>query len=238
MKIAILSDIHGFSIALRDVLDDIESVPGVERIIAAGDLCETGPDPAGVLEMLDDRAVELIQGNTDRDLANGERTSDAARWTMNQLGGDGLAFLRQLPFDLRISPPGGRPLDDDLLVVHANPFDEDRHIPPWASDRELRELIGDTPASVIAFGHLHIAYQRTFDGVQLLDVSAVGNPKDDDLRSKWGLCTWDEVTRTWTTELRYVRYPLDETIAQIEESGMPKPSKVIRKLVHASYREL
>jgi hypothetical protein len=120
--------------------------------------------------------------------------------------------LANLPFARRVAPPGGRQLDDDVLVVHANPFDEDRQIPPWASERDLRQLIGDTRASVIAFGHVHIAYQREFNGIKLIDVSAVGNPKDDDLRSKWGLCRWVEATREWTTELRYVEYPLNKIV--------------------------
>jgi hypothetical protein len=143
-----------------------------------------------------------------------------------------------LPFDMRIAPPDGEPFDDDLLIVHANPFDEDRHMPPWVSDQELQELIGDTRAAVIAFGHLHIAYQRDFDGIRLMDVAAVGNPKDEDLRSKWGLCEWDADERCWHTEIRYVDYPLHETITQLHESGMPKWKKTVRKLRRATYREM
>jgi hypothetical protein len=102
----------------------------------------------------------------------------------------------------------------------------------------VREIIGDTRAAVIAFGHIHIAYERRIDCLRLIDVSAVGNPKDEDLRSKWGLCTWHEAASEWRTELRYVDYPLAETIAQMEESGMPKWSKAASKLKRASYREL
>jgi predicted phosphodiesterase len=238
MKVAVISDIHGFTNALRVVLDDIAAEPGVDLIVAAGDHCEGGPDPLGALYMLDESNVRLIRGNTDRDLALGCRTSAPATWVTEQLGPEGIARLSMLPFDVRISPPGGRPFDDDLLVVHANPFDEDRQIPPWASDREVRELIGDTRAAVIAFGHIHIAYQREIDGIRLIDVSAVGNPKDEDLRAKWGLCQWDEVARHWHTELRYVEYPLAETLQQLEESGMPKWNKAANKLRRASYREI
>ena len=238
MKIAVISDIHGYSLALEAVLGDIAKEPGVELIVAAGDLCEGGPDPVGALTILQEREIRLIRGNTDRDLVQGVRTSAPATWIVEQLGEDGIAFLAALPFDFRFTPPGGRPLYDDLLVVHANPFDEDRPIDPSASDREVRELVGDTRAAVIAFGHIHIAYQREIDDIHLIDVSAVGNPKDEDLRSKWGLCTWDEEIGVWSTELRYVEYPLEETLAQMEASGMPKWRKVAQKLQMASYREL
>jgi len=237
MKIAVISDIHGFSLALEAVLDDIGGEPGIDLIVAAGDLCEGGPDPLGALTMLQEHDVTLIRGNTDRDLVEGVRTSAPATWVTEQLGDAGIAILASLPFDVRIAPPGGRPIEDDLLVVHANPFDEDRPIAPWASDLEVREHVGDARAAVIAFGHIHIAYQRDIDGIRLIDVSAVGNPKDEDLRSKWGLCVWDEPAGTWTTELRYVDYPLEDTLAQMEASGMPNWSRAAAKLQRASYAE-
>lgn len=237
MKVAVISDIHGFSLALGSVLDDIGREPGVDKIVAAGDLCEGGPDPRGALRLLQERSIHLLRGNTDRDIAEGRRTSRGADWVTHELGEDGLDQLAALPFDLRIQPPGGRPLDDDLLIVHANPSDEYRQLPPSASDAELREILGDTRAAVIAFGHIHIAYRRIIDHIQLIDVSAVGNPKDEDLRSKWGLCTWHQDTAAWTTELRYVPYPLEETLAQMEASSMPNWSKAAAKLQRASYQE-
>lgn len=235
MKIAILSDIHGFSLAFDRVLDDIRSEPGVDTIVIAGDLCEGGPDPGGVLERIQSMDAIVLQGNTDRDIANRERTGASARFIMEKIGEDGMAYLRGLPFSWRATPPGAEGEQDDLLVVHANPFDQDRHIPPDAGPHDLRELVGDTKASVIAFGHLHIAYVRHLEDLTLLGVSAVGNPKDGDLRSKWGLAEWSSGSRDWSVGLRYVDYPLAETEVQIRESGMPNPEKVIAKLRKASY---
>jgi predicted phosphodiesterase len=236
MRIAILSDVHGYSLALDRVLADINLAAPIDRLIIAGDLCKGGPDPGGVLERIASLSnVTVLQGNTDRDLAHEARDSGAARWISEQIGPEGLTYLRELPFSERIAPPGGRQHDDDLLVVHANPFDQDRHVPPDAGQHELQELIGDTRAAVIAFGHLHVAYIRRLDGGRtLMDVSAVGNPKDGDLRSKWGLATWDERAATWSVELRYVDYPLDETEAQVLSSGMPNPGKVLAQLKKAS----
>jgi predicted phosphodiesterase len=235
MRVAVLSDIHGFSIALDRVLVDIKQEPDIDQIVIAGDLCEEGPDPAGVLERVSTLDAIVLQGNTDRDIANKARSSNGARYTMAQLGKEGLRYLRELPFSKRISPPGGVAPADDLLVVHANPFDQDRHIRPDAGRQELRELIGDTQASVIAFGHLHVAYVRNLLHVTLIDVSAVGNPKDNDMRSKWGLIEWDESEREWTATLRYVDYPMEETEAQILASDMPNAKKVLNKLRKASY---
>jgi predicted phosphodiesterase len=235
MKIAILSDIHGYSLACERVLADIAQEPNIDQIVIAGDLCEGGPDPRGVLERIWQMDAVVLQGNTDRDIGHHDRSSASARFIMDQLGDDGLAYLRDLRFSWRVTPPRAGDKRDDLLVVHANPFDQDRHIPPDAGPHELRELIDDTSAAVIAFGHLHIAYVRRLDRLTLMDVSAVGNPKDRDLRSKWGLAEWSDEANEWSVGLRYVDYPLDETEAQIRESGMPNPEKVIDKLRRASY---
>ncbi len=232
-----MSDIHGFSLALDRVLSDIQTHDGIDRVIAAGDLCETGPDPVGVLERLERDGVELLQGNTDRDLVAGTRDARSASWTADQLGDERLRFLELLPFDIRVTAPGASPYEHDLLVVHANPIDMDRHLAPDLHETEVVEMIGSARADVIAFGHLHIAYVRTIAGVTLMDVSAVGNPKDGDLRSKWGLASWDEDKRHWRVELQYVDYPLDETIEQIRASGVPNQAKVIRKLMRASYED-
>ena len=233
-RIAIISDIHGFSLALDRVLADIDAA-GVDELIVAGDLVETGPDPAGAISRLQARRCEIIQGNTDDAIAYSREDSKLARWTVQQIGPEGQQWLRNLPLSYRVHPKGAQSPWDDLLVVHANPFDFFRAIRPDADEHELAELIGPTECAVLAFGHIHIAYIRQLARITLLDVSAVGNPKDGDLRSKWGLATWDNVALTWSVELRYVTYPLAETEAQMLTSGMPNAEKHLAKLRRASY---
>jgi protein phosphatase len=234
LSIAVISDIHGYSLALDRVLEDIAR-HNVDHIIVAVDVVEGGPDPVGVMDRLLDMGCVVIQGNTDYDIAKRHRDSRSAAWTERQIGNDGREWLLNLPFEHRITPPGANSPWQDLLVVHANPNDFNRPIEPDASDDDLDMLIGKTKAAVLAFGHIHIAYTRQIGRMQLMDVSAVGNPKDGDLRSKWGLATWDMDDQVWSTELHYVEYPLEETEAQMLASGIPKAEKKIRKLKEARY---
>jgi len=238
MRIAVMSDVHGFSLALRTVLADVAAMAArapIAEIVVAGDLCEVGPDPAGVLDLLRAGSATVLLGNTDRDLVEAARPGGASpglAYALGEIGAGGVAYLASLPFCRRITPPGGRSPDDDLLVVHANPHNLEDRIDPAASDRALREVLGDTRAAAIAFGHLHIAYTRRLDDTLLVDVSAVGNPKDGDLRAKWSLLTWDG---GWAVEQRALPYPLAETAAQIRASGLPDREKTLRKLEKALY---
>jgi hypothetical protein len=154
---------------------------------------------------------------------------------IEQIGPEGVDYLANLPFDHRITPPGGTSPGDDLLVCHANPHNLDDRIEPGMGDRELREVLGGVRAAAVAFGHYHVCFTREVDGTLLVDVSAVGNPKDGDLRCKYGILSWDESARRWTAELRKLPYPLEETAAEIRASTLPDPEKTLNKLVKASY---
>ena len=238
MRIAVMSDIHGFSIALETVLADIDATGPYDEIVVAGDLCAVGPDPAGVLATLRPREFTVLVGNTDADVVETARTGERIgelRYVQERIGPEGIDYLATLPFARRITPPGGSSPDDDLLVVHANPHNLLDKLDPNASDRALREVIGDARFRALAFGHIHICYTRELDGRLLVDVSAVGNPKDGDLRCKYGVLAWDESARRWSAEIRKLDYPLAETEAQILASDLPNPEKVFKKLLKASY---
>ena len=238
MRVAVMSDIHGFSLALEVVLGDLGNQGAIAETIVAGDLCEVGPAPAAVLDILRRSDYTVLQGNTDRDLveaaSEGWGTGDI-HFALEQIGDSGVEYLAGLPFSRRITPPGGASPDDDLLAVHANPRDLDNKLHPELSDRELREVLGEARAAVVAFGHVHIAYTRQVGATLLADVSAVGNPKDQDLRCKYGLLTWDEEDRRWDVEIRRLSYPLEATVAQIRDSDLPNPERTVRKLLKASY---
>jgi predicted phosphodiesterase len=238
MRVAIISDIHGFDLALRLVLADIDANGPFDRIVAAGDLCEIGPRPDEVVRILRERGIAAVRGNTDVDLIQGARddsTNPELRYGIDRLGAVGLDWLAELPFEIRITPPDSDGQRDDLLIVHANPQNLNDPLDPELPDDKLLQLIGPTDAAMIAFGHIHICYIRQVGPYLLLDVSAVGNSKNGDLSSKWGIASWNPISRRWSAELRTVPYPIEETEAEILDCGVPNAKKVIRKLKAASY---
>jgi predicted phosphodiesterase len=253
MRIAVFSDVHGNLTALDAVLAHIGEQPDIDQIIFAGDLCLFGPRPAECLARIEERGVAAIYGNTDRWIAQPPRPPDGAdeaeqahwqnveassRWTADQLGAMGLAWLRVLPFHRRVSPTVLA--QDDLLVVHANPIDVDRAILPSEADQrqrfgevrqpdhELAPLLQDTLVGVLAFGHLHIPGVRHWHDVTLVNVSSVSLPGDGDPRAKYAVFTWQP--DGWVFEHHYVDYSIEAEIAAYQAMQPPRWETAVAKL--------
>lgn len=260
MRVAIFSDVHGNLSALEAVLADIDGRDAIDAIIFAGDLCLFGPRPEACLKLIRERDDEIacLYGNTDEwidgppllsdDIEEEERqrwqrVHDVASWTRERLPAMDRAWLRELPFHRRISPTVNP--QHDLFVVHANPKDVNQIIFPPESmqqelygsirqpDGELEQLLDNLVTDVLAFGHLHIPFVRSWGGFTLANVSSVSIPGDGDPRAKYGLLTWDG--QEWDVKHVHVEYDVaaeiqafrdnrppgwEESVNSLEEEGM------------------
>ncbi len=212
MRLALLSDIHGNTIALDAVLADVAAQGGVDAYWALGDFAVAGPDPAGVLT----RLVALpglrpVRGNTDRYVATGDRSprsptveearADPARlallvdivrsfaWTQGALAATGwLDWLAALPLEQRLVLPDGT----RLLGVHAAPgCDDGSGIPPALGDDALRALLAGCAADLVCVGHTHRPLDRVVDGIRVVNLGSVGNPLGADPRASYALLEAD-----------------------------------------------
>ncbi len=236
MRVAVISDIHGNQIALEAVLADLSRQPAVDHLVIAGDLCLNGPCPRQVLEILQQLACPVIQGNVDTEVVNeapdkGAKKRTVVAWTREQIGQAGIDYLAALPFSHRTRNPAG----SDLLVVHANPLNQEDAIFPNAPDSSLAHLLGGIEPGVgaLAFGHLHIAYIRHWRHLLLVDVASCGLPRDEDLRATYGILSWQ--ADTWEAEIRRVAYDVQAVVKQLKTSGIPKAEKHIKTLLKARY---
>ena len=236
MRVAILSDIHGNQLALDAVLKDIARQPAIDQIIVAGDICLNGPCPREALEMVQNLHCPVLQGNVDFEVVTqapekGSKKRSVVAWTREQIGQAGIDYLASLPFSHTVhSPECG-----DLLVVHANPLNLEEHIAPDLSDTDLEQLLGslDPAVSALAFGHLHIAYTRSWRHLLLVDVGSCGMPRDKDLRASYGILSTGDTG--WQAEIHRVEYDVKAVVKQIKTSGMPTAEKRIKVLTEASY---
>lgn len=234
MRVAVLSDIHGYLIALDAVLQDLDASGPFDHIVVAGDLCVFGPRPKEVLDRLRELPCEIVQGNTDLwlvdsgSLPDDESVRDAVEWTKAQLDEDDLSLIRELSFSYEIAPAPGH----SLLAVHANPHDLVAVINPDTDIGELTRLTENVMAEVLVFGHIHIPFVRRTGGLTLANVGSVGVPLDGDPRSSYASFVWDG--NQWNISHHRVEHDLDATVADMRKRRMPHVKDRIRILRNAS----
>ena len=78
--------------------------------------------------------------------------------------------IRRLPTHVRL------PLEDggELLLVHGCPMDAGEALTHDMSDEEIMALVGDDPADLIICGASHVPFERSLDGVRVVNVGSVG----------------------------------------------------------------
>ena len=235
MRIAVMSDVHGFSLALETVTNEIDRTGPYDAVAVAGDLCAVGPDPKGVLERLRERPMWIVlKGNTDDDIVE-YAARDEWPWPVSALDAADIAWLDALPLAHRFAAPDHPEDDHSLLVVHANPWDLRGRLDPEKDDATVGEVLRGARFETIAFGHVHISDIRHIGRQQLVDVSAVGNPKDGELTCRFGVLTWNAAHQGWDAAIQRLPYPLDATIRQAHASAMPNPDRMLRTLERATY---
>lgn len=192
MKVAILTDIHGNELALRAVLNEIDTKTDVQEIWCLGDMIAMGPDTNEVLNILFDRSdVRMITGNHDEailSLISGEghpesykHTREHHEWIANQLSHQNVQRLEQLPRVITKEVNGTR-----LLGIHY-------HIEPHLLEAHIREepfhpilkptlentwsMFSEYPADIICFGHNHPEHLFQTDNKIMLNPGALGVSK-------------------------------------------------------------
>src|SRR5579872_7545878 len=96
---AIISDIHGNSLALKAVLADIKS-RGIKEIINLGDHFFGALEPEAVAQILRENGMLCISGNTDREILQSIDAGfqkDGMDRVKAELSDQSISWLRKLP---------------------------------------------------------------------------------------------------------------------------------------------
>jgi putative phosphoesterase len=246
MKIAILSDIHGNSLALSATLADIERI-GVDEYWILGDLVALGPDPIGVLEQLSQLPnCRFVRGNTDRYVVTGDRPppfptdlgqdSETIRvfaevagtfaWTQGAITTGGwFDWLSQLPLEVSLTLPGGTM----CYFVHAAPgTDDGTGIDKNMADAEISELLKGCKAELICLGHTHQQIDRKVGRWHVLNPGSISNPRPPILAASYAIL---EVTGNgYKIEHRTIEYDRDKVISQLEKLRHPGARFIVQHL--------
>ena len=238
MRVLIVSDIHSNLQAFDAVLADAEDAGGYDVVWFLGDLVGYGSDPGECIDRLRQLPHVAVAGNHDHavtgklnaDLFNGAARA-AALWTTQQLSGDEMEYLINLP------------------EVHQ--VGQFTHVHGSLRDPVMEYLISE-PAAMATFalmetpfclvGHSHYPLVWTEDNgranVELLDPSApvflqpeqrmivnpgsVGQPRDGDWRASYLVYDTKAGGEAGVLHHRRVEYDLAGAQNGILAAGLPE----------------
>ena len=149
-----------------------------------GDIVLAGPQPISILEFVKQQNWTMIQGNTDKLIAEyGQDVLDMMKEKypvmanaivddMNYITDEDQKFLSELPPQTEMEIEGVK-----VLFVHGSPRANNEDILPNRELTEIEEIISGVDADLILCGHTHIpcGYQ-TNNKQTVVNVGSVGRP--------------------------------------------------------------
>lgn len=237
-RIAVISDIHGNSVALKAVLEEIAR-EGIERTVCLGDVVGYGPDPCECLRLVAEHCEFTVRGNHEDAILKPSQTSnfnsnarEAIEWTSRQLGSTERRIIANMPNWFHLSR--------EVVCVHDSPvpIEDPGYI---RSTSEAAQVLTSMAERLCLFGHTHVpgVFQmpvgRRFikagtlqvsdgqptslpvDSKFLLNPGSVGQPRDGDVRASWAIL--DLTQQTFT--LRRTEYAIYAVRNAILSAGLP-----------------
>lgn len=181
-RVAALYDVHGNHPALDAALAATDA-ERADAVVVGGDVV-LGPMPREALDRLlavGPRA-RFLRGNCDRlvvDAFDGRslaplppRVQEAIAWTAAQLDRGHRDFLAQLPETLTLDVAGL----GEVLFCHATPRRDDEIVTARTPAERVRPMLAGVRQRVVVCGHTHLPFDRTVDGVRLVNAGSVGMP--------------------------------------------------------------
>jgi putative phosphoesterase len=230
-RMAILSDVHGNSLALDAVRKAIRAArPDVVGV--GGDLVFNGPEPAAVVDTLREMETDgamIVSGNTDIAVADFDYAAafpwmtdgvpdalrEAAEWAHDALGDERVAWLRRLPSERRIHAEDGTM----VLLCHASPGSQTAGFDQVLDANVTLERAARTEARIIVCGHTHMPEVRDLGWKLIVNDGSAGYVFDGDPTASWALI--DCVDGEITTEIRRTEFDTITVANAISARGLP-----------------
>jgi predicted phosphodiesterase len=222
---------HGNAVAFRAALADVERVEP-DLLVSLGDVAQGGPQPRECVDILRELGCPCVFGNSDEflfelDLGQEAETVDderkeqlleVGRWSQEQLGEDGLGFLRSFQPTVDVDLDGLR-----LVCCHATPTSNEDVVLPATPPDEI-PIVGD----VVAAGHVHLQWLRRVRGTLWLCAGSVGLVYEyEEPMAETPFLPYSEYAVLTAAdgrvdvEFRRIGFDVDELLAVVRSSGLP-----------------
>jgi len=203
--IALISDVHGNFIALKEVLSAIDHL-GIKNIYCLGDIVGYYPQVNECCDELRKRKVQCILGNHDWYMISNtlckrsKSVNKCLQFQRKIITPDNLEWLSSFPVYRKIK---------NLALVHAgwnNPIDEYIVEPTQTYFDFMPELY-------FAAGHTHKQMLKTFGEKVYCNPGSVGQPRDGNYKAAFATFDGEKF------DLLRVDYNVDEVCQLIKQAG-------------------
>jgi len=223
MKLGILGDIHGNSVALGAVLSAART-RGVEKLLITGDLVGYYFQPKEVLDALAEWEVFLVRGNHEEMLNQAKidlgfldkidaKYGTGLRSAIKQLSKEQIDELCNLPHPLFLEIEGCK-----ILLCHGSPWDIDQYVYP-DSPPELFAKCALQQYDLVVLGHTHYPMIHKIGNTLLVNPGSVGQPRDRRPGAHWA--TYD--TKTKAVEFFNETYDCAELVQECKKNSPELP---------------
>lgn len=222
--IAILSDIHGNSEALKAVIEDLKD-DDLNGVIILGDLVDYGADSVRVVLMIRElekiTKVVCVRGNHDDSVIGKDcsrfRTEHGRQNFKRTLkdfeSSSAIVDLRRLCQYSEIKYTG-----HNVVLVHASENDnlwgKSPRVSPFITEGSLKR---PSEIHLVLGGHSHIQGWCMTDAGMYINPGSVGQPRNGDPRAQYAVCD-DNFTEF---KFRRVNYDVEGAASKIKNSGRP-----------------
>jgi putative phosphoesterase len=231
-RLAIFSDIHANLPAMEAVRRSIES-SAFDGIYCLGDIGGYASQPNEVQELIMSMGCPTVMGNYDEGVGFNkddcgchyikpfdiEMSNTSFLWAREHTTDENKAWLRELPREIRFEVGGKK-----VLLCHGSPRDTTEYLFENRSDGYLRQFVADGKADacadIIVFGHTHVPFHRTVDGVEFVNTGSVGRPKDGDPRA--GYCVMTIDGSNLSVEQIRLEYDVELACSRLVTAGLPE----------------
>ena len=218
MRVAVLSDVHGNSVALAAVLAELEREQP-DLIVSGGDLT-WGPLPEETFALALSLDARFVRGNADRAVLENVSSTEREQWMQAQHTPEMRDFLAGFEEYVVVDVDGLGP----VRFCHGSPRTDEECVTPETPEARVREFSAGVAERVIVTAHVHIQFDREVAGIRSVNAGSVGLPYEGRPGAYWALLGPD-------IELRRTEYDLDETIALYRVSGQPDVEQIVEMMV-------
>ena len=240
IKVAIISDIHGNSVALKEVLKDAEK-NNVNEYVFLGDLVNDLPFGNETLIMVRKYSDKILKGNKEQYLIEyekykkewensevGNRQFSNIKFMYNELTEENREFIRNLSYCLEVRYDGVK-----ILFAHGSPQSVEEQL--HRHKRELLDLYTkDLNADALIFGHTHEpAWYEYMNGKLLINAGCSGVSPYYSGKAEYVIIEIENKTIK-NIELKLVDYDIELVKKKIIESGILNVDNVLMNLTYCA----